>query len=101
TIMMVKIKAPTNSATEAVRRAFAPILNQPLDTKKIESLLTDIRSNGRYDADYTVGYDSSDSSRPIVLVTVSDKKTGPPFLDLGVNIAASAGTASLPRRAPT
>jgi len=91
TIMMVKIKAPTNSATEAVRRAFAPILNQPLDTKKIESLLTDIRSNGGYDADYTVGYDSSDSSRPIVLVTVSDKKTGPPFLDLGVNIAAQTG----------
>jgi len=91
TIMMVKIKAPTDSATEAVRRTFAPIVNQPLDTKKIETLLTDIRSNGGYDADYTVGYDSSDSSRPIVLVTVSDKKTGPPFLDLGVNIAAQTG----------
>ncbi len=91
TIMMVKIKAPTDSSTEAVRRAFAPILNQPLDTKKIETLLTDIRSNGGYDADYTVGYDSSDSSRPIVLVTVNDKKTGPPFLDLGVNIAAQTG----------
>jgi NTE family protein len=91
TIMMVKIKAPTDSATEAVRRKFAPILNQPLDTDKIEALLADIRSNGGYDADYTVGYDSKDSSRPIVLVTVSDKKTGPPFLDLGVNIAAQTG----------
>jgi NTE family protein len=91
TIMMVKIKAPTDSATEAVRRKFAPVLNKPLDTNKIEELLTDIRSDGGYDADYTVGYDSSDSSRPIVLVTVSDKKTGPPFLDLGVNIAAQTG----------
>jgi NTE family protein len=91
TIWMVKVKAPTDSAKEAVTRAFAPIVNQPLDTDKIEKLLAEIRSNGGYDADYTVGYDSKDSSRPIVLVTVSDKKTGPPFLDLGVNIAAQTG----------
>ena len=91
TIWMVKVKAPTDSSKEAVTRAFAPVVNQPLDTEKIEKLLADIRSSGGYDADYTVGYDSKDSSRPIILVTVSDKKTGPPFLDLGVNIAAQTG----------
>ncbi len=91
TLMMVKIKAPTTSVTDYVHRKFAPLLNQPVDTKKIETLLADVRSDGGYDADYTVGYDSSDSSRPILLVTVSDKKTGPPFLDLGVNVAAQTG----------
>jgi NTE family protein len=91
TLLMVKVKAPTDSSREAVTRKFAPILNQPLDTKKVEALLADLRSDGGYDADYTVGYDSSDSSRPILLVTLSDKKTGPPFLDLGVNVAAQTG----------
>jgi NTE family protein len=91
TLMMVKIQAPTDSVTEFVKRKFAVVLNQPVDTKQIEGLLADVRSDGRYDADYTVGYDSTDSSRPILLVTVSDKKTGPPFLDLGVNVAAQTG----------
>jgi NTE family protein len=91
TIMMVKIKAPASGVKEFVQRKFAPVLNQPVDTKQIESLLADVRADGRYDADYTVGYDTGDTSRPIVLVTVSDKKTGPPFLDLGLNVEAQTG----------
>ena len=90
-IMMVKIKAPNDSAKEAATRKFASLLNQPLDTNKVETLLADLRSDGGYDADYTVGYDSSDSSRPIILVSINDKKTGPPFLDLGLNVAAQTG----------
>ena len=74
-----------------MQRKFVPLVNQPLDTKQVEAFLADIRSDGRYDADYTVGYDSKNSSQPILLVTVSDKKTGPPFLDLGVNVAAQTG----------
>ena len=92
-ILEVKIKAPNASVEEAVRRKFAPIVNQTLDTKKIEALLADIRSDGRYDADYTVGYDSKDNEtrRPIILVSVNDKKTGPPFLNLGLNVEAQTG----------
>jgi len=88
TILMVKVKAPNSSVTEFVNRKFAPLVDQPLNTKKIDTLLADVRSDGRYDADYTVGYDTASSDRPIVLVTVTDKKTGPPFLDLGFNLAA-------------
>lgn len=91
TIMMVKVKAPNKDAEYAVTRIFAPIVNQPLDTDKVEKLLAEVRADGRYDADYTVGYDSKDSSRPILLVAVNDKKTGPPFLQLGPNIAAQTG----------
>ena len=91
TLMQVKVVAPNDSVKDAVDRKFASIVNEPVNTEKIESLLADVRSDGRYDADYTVGYDSKDSSRPILLVTVNDKKTGPPFLELGVNISAQTG----------
>jgi NTE family protein len=90
-ILLVKIKAPNDSVKEAAQRKFAPLVNQPLDTDHVEKLLAQLRSDGGYDADYTVGYDSSSSTQPILLVTVSDKKTGPPFLDVGINVAAQTG----------
>lgn len=90
-VVLVKIKAPNESVKEAVERKFGPLVNQPVNTDQVEGLLADVRSDGRYDADYTVGYDSPDSTRPILLVTVSDKKTGPPFMDLGLNLAAQTG----------
>lgn len=88
TVLMVKVKAPNDSVREAVQRKFAPLVNQPVNTDQVEHLLAEVRSDGRYDADYTVGYDAKSSTRPILLVTVDDKKTGPPFLAVGVNIAA-------------
>ncbi len=91
TILTVKIKAPKDGVRAAAQRYFAPLVGQPVDTKKIDDLLAQLRSDGRYDADYTVGYDTAQPDRPILLVTVSDKKTGPPFLDLGINIAAQTG----------
>ena len=179
-VLRVRVTAPNASATLAVQRLFAPLVNQPVDTRKIEALLDQVRADGRYEADYTVGYETaqqfaaqaagvapvgkgtvaapvatstaeagapadepnhdanagkpggaianpngkepavanqniaatladhpgapgiaatkglSDASlsdvatRPIILVTVSDKKTGPPFLLLGANVQAQA-----------
>jgi NTE family protein len=91
TVLQVKVKAPTKEVEEAVYRKFNPLINQPVDTDKVESLLADIRADGRYNADYTVGYDSAGSNRPILLIDVDDKKNGPPFLYLGFNIAAQTG----------
>jgi NTE family protein len=91
TVLEVKVKAPTKEVEEAVYRKFNPLLNQPVNTKEVESLLADIRADGRYNADYTVGYDSAGSNRPILLIDVEDKKNGPPFLELGFNIAAQTG----------
>lgn len=88
TVMLVKVKAPNEDATEAIERKFQPLVNQPVDTGKIERLLADIRSDGRYDVDYTVGYDSPESNRPILLIAAEDKRTGPPFLEIGANIQA-------------
>ncbi|QHN05577.1 patatin [Granulicella sp. WH15] len=146
-VLSVKVDAPNDSATRAVQRLFAPMVNKPVDTAKIEAMLDEIRSDGRYDADYAVGYytaaqsaalgrklaangdmapavaldvktgqavdgkglevapgtsgpvapDQSAatpeqlaeiSARPVLLVKVTDKSTGPPFLQLGLNIEA-------------
>ncbi len=177
-VLRVRVLAPNNSATLAIQRLFAPLVNQPVDTRKIEARLDQIRADGRYDVDYTVGYETAaqyaaqasgkaplrpgaipvpvattvqaataedtrnhdanagnagaamanpngkasagnadvvatlvdqpgapglaatkaatDASltdvadRPILLVTVTDKKTGPPFLLVGANVQAQA-----------
>ena len=91
TVLHIRIKAPNPGVQEYAERIFAPLVNQPVDTVKVEALLADIRSDGRYNADYTVGYDGVESNRPILLVSVNDKNTGPPFLDVGANIAAQTG----------
>jgi NTE family protein len=91
TVLMVKVKAPTPEVTAFVNRKFQPLVGQPVDTEQVESLLADIRGDGRYEADYTVGYESPTADRPILLVSVNDKKIGPPFLDIGINLAAQTG----------
>ena len=58
-VLRVRVDAPSQVATLAVQRLFAPLVNQPVDTRKIEALLDKVRADGRYDADYTVGYESA------------------------------------------
>jgi len=150
TLLQVHVKAPNQQVTRAVQQSFLPIIDKPVDSLTIEARVNQIRSDGRYDADYTVGYEStaspspfrptaaspplpgaapppvpngvpspafnsahnptpdpdrltssnviSNSSssgvgnvRPVVTVTITDKTTGPPFLELGANIEAQTG----------
>jgi NTE family protein len=91
TVLQVKVQAPTPEVRDAVHRKFDSMVNQPVDTDKIEALLTELRADGRYETDYTVGYDSAGSDRPIILVDVEDKKNGPPFAAVGFNIEAQTG----------
>ena len=58
-VLRVRISASTESATLAIERLFAPLVNQPVDTAKIEALLDQVRADGGYDADYTVGYETA------------------------------------------
>ncbi len=133
-VLRVEVHAPSDSVTRAIQLKFAPLVNQPVDTRSIEAVLDEIRSDGRYEADYTVAYEtpfsrsanaegspaSGDSTpttdpnknpddpatvtntgelyptdsagrRPILLVTVQDKATGPPFLLVGANIQGVTG----------
>ena len=57
-VLRVRVTAPEHSATLAVQRLFAPLVNQPVDTTKIEALLDQIRSDGAFEADYTIGYET-------------------------------------------
>jgi NTE family protein len=157
-VLRVRVVAPSESATLAVQKLFAPLVNQPVDTRRIEAILSDVRADGRYEADYTVGYETAAdfaaqqvgkkavgkgavdaqvatrvgldnatpqpgpesrqalreadisahpgaagmartrtlsntsledvSRRPVILVTVTDKSTGPPFVVVGTNVEA-------------
>ena len=89
-LLRVRVIAPDQSVTRAVERRLMPLVNQPTNTKAIEALLNEVRSDGRYEADYTIGYEAASGDRPIVLVTITEKKTGPPFLLLGANIQAQS-----------
>ena len=91
-VLRVNVKAPNPGATHAVAQLFQPLVNQPMNTAAVEALLADIRSDGRYDADYTVTYETPEADRPTLLVTVADKKTGPPFLLVGANAEAQSGS---------
>ena len=90
-VLRVKVQAPDDDVEAEAERLFAPLVNQPVDTKRVEKLLSQLRSDGRYDADYAVGYDKDDPRRPILLITVNNKRTGPPFLLFGFNLAAQSG----------
>jgi NTE family protein len=93
-LQQVVVKAPNDDVTRAVQRKFAAMVGQPVNTKAIEAALDEIRSDGRYDADYTVGHAEGESSAsiqnldPVIRVAVTDKTTGPPFLLVGANIEA-------------
>jgi NTE family protein len=90
-VLRVEVDAPDAAVKTAAERLFAPLVDQPVDTKRVDRLLSQIRSDGRYEADYTVGYDRNAGARPILLVTVKDKPTGPPFLEAGFNLQAQTG----------
>ena len=96
-VLRVEVDARDAAVKAVAERLFAPLVDQPVDTQRVDRLLSQLRSDGRYEADYTVGYDRKAGddrtlpSRPILLVTVKDKPTGPPFLDVGFNLQAQTG----------
>ena len=94
TVLAVRVEAPGEGVRRATQELLQPLVNQPVDTTAVEKILAEVRSDGRYDADYTVGYENKGDHRPILLVTVADKKTGPPFLKVGANVAAQTGGVS-------
>ena len=110
TILHVHVKAPADDVARTVQRSFQPLLDKPVDPKTIEAVLDQIRSDGQYNADYTVAYEtkadplpahvqpgstpSTDPiapSRPVVEVTVTERRIGPPFLQVGTNVEAQTG----------
>lgn len=91
TILRIRVNAPDESVRRAVERKFMPLVNQPVDTKKLDTVMAEIRSDGRYNADYTVGYEETNAGRPVILISVMDKSFGPPFLNVGANIEAQGG----------
>ena len=104
-VLRVRVEAPTHSATVAVQRLFAPLVNQPVDTAKIEAILDQIRADGAYDADYTVGYERAQQLQAQAAGTVAvpdgavDVPVATSLAQLGPGGAAE-GTAARPQGAP-
>jgi NTE family protein len=90
-IVAIKVKAPTPQVDAVVHTIFHPVLGKPFDPEQVEKLLAQVRADGRYDADYTVGYADAASDDPIILIDVNNKKTGPPFLKIGLDLQAQTG----------
>jgi NTE family protein len=90
-LLHVRVKAPNADVTRAVERSFRPLVGKPVDTTSIDKLLDEVRSDGRYDADYSVSYEHPEDDNPSVFVSVVDKKIGPPFLLVGANVEAQTG----------
>jgi NTE family protein len=90
-VLRIRVKAPNADVTRAVERSFQPLVGQPVNTTAIDKLLDEVRSDGRYDADYSVAYDEPEDKQPSILVTVADKKIGPPFFLVGANVEAQTG----------
>ncbi|MCU1320477.1 MAG: Patatin [Acidobacteriaceae bacterium] len=119
TILHIHVKAPSEGVAQAVQKSLQPLVDKPVDAKAIESVLDQVRSDGRYEADYTVGYESNPdtassatkakgfatassktssskvapseaeaANRPVVQVTIKERRIGPPFLQVGANVEA-------------
>jgi NTE family protein len=87
----VVVEAPNANIKHVVEQKFHDVQGAPLNPRRVEALLDDIRSDGRYGADYSVDYVEGDIRRPVLRVMVTDKTTGPPFLLLGANMVAETG----------
>jgi NTE family protein len=90
-VLRVRVKAPNGDVTRAVEETFQPLVGKPINTTAIDKFLDEVRSDGRYDADYSVAYDAPADNQPSILVTVADKKIGPPFFLVGANVEAQTG----------
>ena len=90
-VLRVRVKAPNADLTRAVEETFQPLVGKPVNTTAIDKLLDEVRSDGRYDADYSVAYEAPADTQPSILVTVADKKIGPPFFLVGANVEAQTG----------
>lgn len=72
---------------QSIEKDARQIEGQPLTADVINKKLEEIRSDGRFIASYSVG-DPADPKGASVKIKVQDKATGPPFLQLGLNLLA-------------
>lgn len=75
---------------EQIQHEANALKGQPLTAEAVNKELGLIRSDGRFNANYTVG-DPAAPEGASVNINVRDKVTGPPFLQLGVNLLAQTG----------
>ena len=89
-IRHVAVTAPSPALERAIQQEAELMQGQPLTSQVVNKELEKIRSDGRFVASYSVG-DPAAPEGASVNIHVQDKVTGPPFLQLGVNMIAQTG----------
>lgn len=89
-IRNVAVSGPKPGLQQQIQHEADALKGQPLKADVINKELGHIRSDGRFMANYSVG-DPAAPEGASVHIDVADKPTGPPFLQLGVNLLAQTG----------
>ncbi len=83
----VKVQGANPVAEENIGRFLHPLAGRPIDTNRLESLLTRLTGIGRYD---TAGYQiTKQNGQDGLLVTLHEKLYAPPTLQLGFEVDGS------------
>lgn len=83
----VQIVSEDKDAQAALQRRFADYVGQPLDTTQIETELTRITGQGRYESlDYGIVADPRDPARNLLQIRVNEKTYAPPTTNFGIEI---------------
>ena len=83
----VKVQGASPEAVKNIERFLQPMAGKPIDSNKLEGLLTRLTGIGRYD---TAGYRiTRQNGQDGLLVTVHEKPYAPPTLQLGFEVDGS------------
>ena len=83
----IAVKGTSEDGKEKISKDLEEFVGESLDSKKLESELTAITGQGRYES---VGYEAHTvNNQTNLLIRVKEKDYGPPFLNVGVNIDGS------------
>jgi NTE family protein len=83
-----KVEGMPTSIEKQISSELKPFVGQPIDTAALEKKLTRIRGTGRFESlDY--GW-ITENGKPGLIIHGYEKTSGPPFLDLGLQIDNSS-----------
>jgi NTE family protein len=86
----IQVTGVDERAQSAIRKDLQGFVGKPLETKEIETALTRITGEGRYESlDYRFARDPSDPNKNVLLIGVKDKSYAPPTVQFALQIDGS------------
>jgi NTE family protein len=86
----IQVTGVDERAQSAIRSELQRFVGKPLNKKEIETALTRITGEGRYESlDYQLAQDPSSPDKHVLLIGVKDKSYAPPAINFSVQIDGS------------